>query len=201
MREILVATRNKKKLLELKRLLKDIGVKPLSLDKFKGLPEVVEDGATFRANARKKALSASTRTDKLVMADDSGLEVPALGNKPGVHSARFGGHSQDDQKNIAKLLKDMRTFTGRKRRARFRSVVCLSKGKKVIKIVDGKVSGRIIDKQRGHTGFGYDPVFIPDGFDKTFSELGSKVKDKISHRAQALKKSKETILIFFQRYH
>jgi len=199
-KELVVATRNKKKLSELKRLLEKSGIRILCLDDFKGLPKVKEDGLTFRANARKKALSASTRMDKLVMAEDSGLEVSALGNRPGVTSARYGGLSQDDIKNNTKLLREMRGLFGGKRRARFRCVICLAKGKRVVKILEGKVEGRIALRGAGTFGFGYDPVFIPNGYDKTFAKLGAGIKDRISHRAIALRKVRQAIKRFFQRY-
>ena len=200
MKELLIATRNKKKLAEIKRLLKGSGIKVLCVDNFKDLPDVEEDGKTFNANARKKAIEISSRVNMLVMADDSGLEVPSLGNAPGIYSARYAGSSQDDDKNIEKLLNDMSSFIGRKRRARFRCLICLSYGKKVIRMIDGRVNGSISFNVKGKTGFGYDPVFIPDGYTKTFAQLGSKEKDKISHRAIALNNAKDAILKYFQRY-
>lgn len=200
MKELVVATRNKKKLSELRRLLKDIDVRVLASSDFDNLPKVKEDGKTFRANAKKKALAISSHIDKVVLADDSGLEVPALGNRPGINSARYAGPSQNDKENIAKLLKKMRSFTDKRRRARFRCVICLSKGKKIIKLIEGRVEGRIETQPRGGFGFGYDPVFIPSGFNRTFAQLGPKVKDRISHRAIALKKAKEVIRRYLQRY-
>lgn len=201
MKELLLATGNAKKLAELKRMLKGHGIRILGLDSFKGLPKVKEDKDTFRANARKKATEISKRVDKLVMADDSGLEVPALGNKPGIYSARYAGASQDDNKNIDKLLKQMRHFKGSKRRARFRCVVCLSKGNKVIRMVEGRVDGSIILKRQGIGGFGYDPVFMPEGFDRTFAQIKPAAKDSISHRGLALIEARQAILRYFQRYH
>lgn len=200
MKELVVATRNRKKLLELKRLLNGVGIKVLSPDSFNNLPEVEEDGKTFTANAVKKALEISKRIDKLVMADDSGLEVCALDNKPGINSARYAGPSQNDKKNITKLLKNMKGLTGRKRKARFRCVICLSKGRKVVKVVEGKVSGEIALEPKGISGFGYDPVFIPKGYNKTFAQLGANKKDKMSHRAKALKEAKAVILEYFRKY-
>ena len=164
MRELVIATRNKKKRLELQRLLKGFDVKVYSLDQFKDLPKVVEDGKTFKANAKKKAIEISSRIDKLVMADDSGLEVRALGNRPGVNSARYSGASKDDKKNNAKLLRELKGLNTKDRRARFRCVICLSKGKKIIGVTEGKVEGEITFKPRGDTGFGYDPLFIPRGY-------------------------------------
>jgi len=197
--EIVLATRNNKKLKELKRLLIGQYIKVLGLDSFKGLPKVKEDRKTFRGNASKKAIEISSRIDKLVMADDSGLEVSALGNKPGINSARYAGPAQNDKDNIDKLLKAMRNVSGKKRRARFRCAICISKGRKIIKIVEGSVHGYITEKIVGKTGFGYDPIFTPKGSDKTFAQLGSKEKDKISHRAIALEKAKEVIESYFQK--
>jgi XTP/dITP diphosphohydrolase len=200
MKEVVIATRNRKKLIELKRLLRGSKIRVLTLNNFKNLPDVKEDGETFRANAKKKALEISRRINKLVMADDSGLEVYALGNKPGVNSARYAGPSQDDNKNIAKLLKDMKHLSGRKRQGHFICVICISKGRKVIGIVEGIVRGRITQEPKGKSGFGYDPVFMPEGYNKTFAKLGPKIKDRISHRHKALKKAKKIILRTFQRY-
>jgi len=201
LKELLLATGNVKKLAELKRMLKGHDIKILGLDSFKDIPKVKEDKDTFRANARKKAIEISKRVDKLVMADDSGLEVLALGNRPGIYSARYAGPSQDDEKNIDKLLAQMKRFEGRKRRARFRCAICLSKGSKVIRIVEAKVEGSITLKRQGGAGFGYDPVFIPEGFSKTFGQLNSAAKDRVSHRGLALIKASEAILCYFQRYH
>jgi len=201
LRELLLATGNAKKLAELKRMLKGHRIKILGLDSFQNLPKVKEDKDTFRANARKKAIEISKRVDKLVMADDSGLEVPALGNAPGIYSARYAGTSQDDEKNINKLLIQMKRFEGRKRRARFRCAICLSKGSKVIRMVEAKVEGSIILERQGLGGFGYDPVFVPEGFSKTFAQFDPAKKDRISHRGLALIKAREAILRYFQRYH
>lgn len=199
MKEIVVATRNKKKLLEIQRLLQDLDIKPLSLDIFKGLPcDIEEDGDSFEANAKKKAIEISKRVDKIVIADDSGLEVFALNNEPGIHSARYAGSEQDDEKNIKKLLRKMKIFKGDKRGARFRCVICVSKDKEVIDIVEGVVNGRIAERCSGNTGFGYDPIFIPDGYNKTFAELGGDIKDSISHRGKALKKAKKVIQKYFK---
>ena len=200
MRELVISTRNPKKLKELKRLLKGMGIDVMSLDSFNGLPKVKEDGVTFRQNAKKKAIEISRRIDKLVMADDSGLLVSALGDRPGINSARYAGRSKSDKNNNMKLLREMRGLSGRKRRARFISAICLSKGRKVIRIVEAKVEGVIADRPRGGFGFGYDPLFIPKGYNKTFGQLGADIKDSISHRALALKKAKKAIRIYFQRY-
>jgi XTP/dITP diphosphohydrolase len=200
LKELVIATRNRKKLKELKRLLKGTQIKVLGLDYFSGLPKVKEDKATFKANAKKKALEISRRIDKLVIADDSGLEVPALDNRPGVNSARYAGASQDDKKNIAKLLRQMGGLRGARRKARFICVICVSKGRKVIGIVEGRVYGRITQKPKGKSGFGYDPVFIPTDFDKTFAQLGPRIKDRISHRSIALKKARAIAIKYLKRF-
>lgn len=200
MKELLLATRNRKKLLELKRLLRGLNIKILSLDSFKNFPDVEEDKNTFRANAIKKSTEISKRTDKLVISDDSGLEVWALDGEPGVRSARYAGSSQADDKNIAKLLNAMKGLRGGDRRARFRSFICLSRFGKAVKIVSGAIKGKIAEKKSGVNGFGYDPVFIPKGFNKTFAQMSSRKKDRISHRGIALNKAKSVILEYFQRY-
>ena len=200
MKEILLATRNRKKLLELKRLLRGLNIRILSLDSFKNLPNVEEDKNTFQANAVKKSTEISKRTDMFVISDDSGLEVQSLSNAPGVRSARYAGVSQNDDKNIAKLLKAMKGFKGKERKACFRCFICFSKSGKIVKIVSGRVDGKIAEEKSGKNGFGYDPVFIPKGFDKTFAQISPKEKDRISHRAMALNKAKAAILEYFRKY-
>lgn len=200
LKDIVLATRNKKKLSELKRLLKGLGARVRGLDSLKGLPEVKEDRHTFEGNAVKKALEISKHVEGLVISDDSGLEVPALDNAPGIYSARYAGPGQDDNKNIAKLLKNLKNLKDRDRKARFRCVICIAKGDRVIKIIKGAVRGRIALERYGMGGFGYDPVFIPKGFTKTFAQISQREKDKISHRGIALRKAKAFILRYFQRY-
>jgi XTP/dITP diphosphohydrolase len=200
LKQVLLATRNRKKLGELKRLLKGFGIRTLSLDNFKGMPDVKEDKDTFRGNAIKKSIEISKKTDILVISDDSGLEVQSLNNAPGVKSARYAGAWQDDDKNIAKLLKAMKGLAGRQRKACFRCFICISKSGKVMRVVSGRVDGQIAEERSGASGFGYDPVFIPKGFDKTFAQMRSKEKDQISHRAAALNKARTVILEYFQKY-
>jgi XTP/dITP diphosphohydrolase len=200
LKELVLATRNKKKLSELKRLFKGSRIRILGLNSFSGLPIIKEDKNTFKGNAVKKAIGISKHIDKLVCSDDSGLEVPALNNRPGVLSARYAGCSQDDDKNIAKLLLNMKNLKGRGRKACFKCIVCVARGNSVIGIASGKVEGRITNEKTGLKGFGYDPVFIPKGFSKTFAQLQPKTKDSISHRAIAIKKAKKIILQYFQKY-
>ena len=151
---------------------------------FKQLPEAVEDGATFEENAIKKALHYSPHVPGLLFADDSGLEVDALNGAPGVFSARYGGENASDQGNVEKLLREVQGAT--KRSARFRCVIALAKNGKLMTTVAGEVDGRITKSPRGENGFGYDPIFIPEGFEETFAELPSETKNAVSHRAKAV---------------
>lgn len=188
--QIVIATRNKKKEKELKNLLKNLNIEVVTLDKFKSSPDVKEDGLTFADNAVKKALAAADYTGLLTLADDSGLEVKALNGAPGVFSARFAGKDADDLKNNQKLLKLLRGLPKSMRKARFTCAVAIAIKTEVVKIIQESVTGYITDSRLGKSGFGYDPVFIPRGYNKTFAQLGEEVKNKISHRAKALKKAK-----------
>lgn len=182
--EIVLATRNRDKVREIKKILP--GIRFLSLEGFPDVPEVEENGKTLRENAVHKARVVAIHTRKLALADDSGLEVEALGGKPGVRSSRFAGEGVSYAENNRKLLKLM--SGKRKRRARFRCVVALvGPGRKTI-VREGVCRGRIAYIPRGRSGFGYDPVFIVSGSDRTFAELPASVKNNISHRAKALRK-------------
>ncbi len=198
-REVVIATRNEKKFKELKRLFHSSRVKILSLKDFPQVPEVTEDGRTFTANAIKKAIIASRYTDKVILSDDSGLEVDALKGRPGVHSARYAGPEKDDDLNMEKLLKVLRGKPQKRRQARFKCVVAIAKRGGVLNLVEGVCEGRIGFAKKGTTGFGYDPVFIPEGKKKTFAQLGPKTKDRLSHRAKALRKAKSFIQIYFSK--
>lgn len=193
---LVIATRNKKKLKELKRLLKGLPIKIKGLHQLKRkIPKIKEDKNTFIGNARKKALIISKSVKgAIVLADDSGLAVRALKGAPGVNSARYAGASQNDDKNIAKLLKKMSTIS--KRDAYFSCCAVVAKNGKVIGIAEGRVKGTIAKERQGRNGFGYDPVFIPTGYKRTFAQMKPSFKDKISHRAKALRKAKSII----QRY-
>ncbi len=193
MRELIVATRNAKKLGEIKGLLKDCNLKITSLADYKNLPEIVEDGKTFAANAIKKAVTIAMYTKKLTMGEDSGLEVRALRNKPGVYSARFAGEGATDAVNNRKLLKSLKKVPLKKRQGRYRCFVALADGKRIIDVVNGSCSGIIALKEKGHNGFGYDPLFLIPRFNKTFGELDAAVKGRISHRFRALKKFRKVI--------
>jgi XTP/dITP diphosphohydrolase len=192
-KEVVVATRNKDKIKEIKKILKDLDIKILGLDKFSNLPEVVESGKTFEENASKKARIISKFTHRLTIADDSGLVVDFLGGRPGVRSSRFAGNNSDYAKNNAKLLKLLHKVPFSKRKARFVCVISMARDGRVLEVVKGTCSGKIGFRTKGKTGFGYDPLFISPRYGKTFAELGPKIKNRISHRYRALKKAKNTI--------
>ncbi|MGL4854014.1 MAG: RdgB/HAM1 family non-canonical purine NTP pyrophosphatase [Lentisphaeria bacterium] len=189
--EILVATGNKHKVEEIQAILGEFGIKVLSFrDLNQVVPEVVEDADSFHGNAAKKAIEMAIFTKKLCLADDSGLEVEALGGAPGVYSARFAGENATDRENLDKLLQLMEGQANRK--ARFVSSIVLANSDGIIASSEGYVYGKIFQGSIGSAGFGYDPCFIPDGYDATFAQLGSEVKDKISHRSNALKQMVES---------
>jgi len=182
--ELLAATGNAHKVDEMRAILAPAGVRLLSARDVGGLPEVDEDGATFRENAIKKACAIAAATGRRVIADDSGLEVAALDGAPGVRSARYAGAGGNDGRNVAKLLA---ALDGRSdRRARFVCVVAVAGPEGLVGTAEGEVRGRIGDQPRGQGGFGYDPVFIPDGYEQTFAELPAEVKNAMSHRGRAL---------------
>ena len=197
MTELLVATRNKKKLAEIRELLSDLDLKITSLDDYPDLPEIEEDGKTFGQNALKKAATIALLTKKLTMGEDSGLEVKALGNRPGIYSARFSGPGATDEKNNAQLLKMLWRVPPARRQARYRCFVALVDGTRIIDVVDGQCSGVIALRRKGRNGFGYDPLFLIPRFQKTFGELPPGIKAKISHRSRVLKKFKTVLKKYF----
>jgi XTP/dITP diphosphohydrolase len=186
---IVLATTNKKKVEEMKRMFADYDIHFVTLNSFPGCPEVAEDGKTFRANAMKKALVVSKFTGYPAVADDSGLEVTVLDGAPGVFSARYAGEKAKDSENVKKLLREMRSLTrSRDREARFVCCIAFAAPEGKHKIFTGYVKGVIGRKQKGHNGFGYDPVFYPEGNDKTFAEMTDQEKDRLSHRGRSMKK-------------
>lgn len=148
------------------------------------IPDVEEDGATFQENAQKKAVEISLKTEAMVLADDSGLEVDILDGKPGVYSARYAGEPKDDRRNLEKLLDELKDIE--KRGAQFRCVLALAQKGEVLFTVEGICRGKIAFQAEGTNGFGYDPIFIPDGYDQTFGELSPDIKHSLSHRGKAL---------------
>ncbi|MEK6693110.1 MAG: RdgB/HAM1 family non-canonical purine NTP pyrophosphatase [Nitrospirota bacterium] len=165
-----------------------------TLNDFPGCPDVIEDGETFEANAVKKAISVAKFTGMTSLADDSGLEVYALNRAPGVLSARYAGEDADDKRNVEKLLYEMRSFTGDKRKARFVCSVALASPEGNKNTFFGYIEGTIGTEPKGTGGFGYDPVFYPEGYTKAFSEMDESEKDSISHRGMAIKKACQALL-------
>jgi XTP/dITP diphosphohydrolase len=186
--ELVVATRNRHKTREIQHILgsqvkvRDLGAHP-------EVPEIGESGTSFEENAKLKALATSRQLPALLIADDSGLEVDALGGAPGIYSARYAGANAMERDKIDKLLRELARVraTGDERRARFRCVVALARNGDLLETFEGIVEGRIADEARGDSGFGYDPIFIPEGFEQTFGELPTEVKNTISHRAKAIR--------------
>jgi XTP/dITP diphosphohydrolase len=188
-KKLLLATRNQHKKQELAAMLEGLDIEVLTLDDVPELPEVVEDGATFSENARKKALSTARASGYICLADDSGLEVNALNGQPGVYSARFAGPRADDRMNNEKLVAMLREIAPDQRAARFVCVIAIADPQGKVQVVEGECPGSITLDAKGSAGFGYDPLFIPDGCQQTFAELGAEEKNRISHRGQALKKA------------
>lgn len=187
--QILVATKNVGKVKELKRLFADLPLRLRHLNEFSGVVEAEEPGATLAENAVLKAQSYALQTGIWALADDSGLEVEALGGAPGVFSARFAGENATDEEKIQKLHDELNIRQDENRRARFVCMMAVSDEKGEIKfLTEGICAGRIALTPKGANGFGYDSIFIPDGFSQTFAELSNETKGKISHRAQASEK-------------
>lgn len=186
--DIVIATSNQNKLKEFRALLNGFEVNVLSLKDFPLISPVVEDGKSFYENALKKATTVARQTGKFTVADDSGLEVEALGGKPGVFSSRFAGEEASDEENNARLLKELQGVPFDKRRAFFKCVLVMATPEGETAFVEGECKGMIIDELRGHYGFGYDPLFLVPEYDKTFSEIKPDEKNKISHRAKAFQK-------------
>jgi XTP/dITP diphosphohydrolase len=185
--DIVLATRNRKKAEELRRITADMPVSVLTLDDFTDCPETEEDGATFEANAVKKAVEVARCTGKPALADDSGLEVYALGGAPGVFSARYSGAGATDSRNSEKLLTELRSVEQEKRGARFVCCIALAFTDGSVYTFRGHAEGAIGTEPRGVNGFGYDPLFYPLGSSRTFAEMNEMEKDAISHRGKALR--------------
>lgn len=191
--EIVIASRNKEKKKELKTLLNDLKIKVLDLNDFPSAPNVREKGKTFEENATAKALTIASFTKKLTLADDSGLEVKALGRQPGVRSARFAGEGASYAEINQKLLRLLSGIPKSKRGAKFVCVIAIADKDGLVGVTRGECSGWISFTTRGKYGFGYDPVFVYPRCNKTFAELGPEIKNKVSHRAKALKKARTII--------
>lgn len=185
--DLLIATNNSGKVREFSSLLSGLPFRLHFLAAFPQVPEAIETGSTFTANAEIKARHYASQTGFWTLADDSGLEVEALGGAPGVYSARYAGARASDAERTARLLSELDKTNDLNRRARFVCVICLVEPESgAVETFEGSCEGSIIHEPRGQNGFGYDPVFIPDGHGQTFGELPSEIKQKISHRARAL---------------
>jgi XTP/dITP diphosphohydrolase len=190
--KLLLATRNRHKIGEMREILKDMEeIELLTAEQFPQLSEVEEKGSTLRENAIQKACHTVQCTGHLCLAEDTGLEVDALGGKPGVRSSRFAGDGATYDQNIDKLLSLMQQIPWEDRRARFRSVVAIVEPGGSPYLLEGVCEGRITPERRGKGGFGYDPIFEVDGYGKTFAELEQDLKNRISHRALALAGAKD----------
>jgi len=190
--KLLIGTKNRDKFNEIREILSDLDFELLSAADYEELPDVVEDKDTIEGNAIKKAEEMALRSKMYVLADDTGLFVDALDGDPGVYSARYAGESCSYRDNRVKLLAEMTDNT--KRNACFRTVVALADSNgKVITTVEGEVEGEIIFEEKGNKGFGYDSIFLCHETGKTFAEMSSEDKHKISHRGRAFKKMIEKI--------
>jgi len=188
--QLILASCNPHKTREFRELLgRNFEVKDLSSNPEITMPK--ETGRTFEENAILKATSVSKLMEGFVIADDSGLEVHALNGAPGIYSARYAGEKASDTANLAKLLGELRNAANRS--GRFRCVIALAKAGRVLGTVEGVVEGAIVDQARGNGGFGYDPVFQPNGFAETFAEMAAALKNKVSHRAKAVAALREKL--------
>jgi XTP/dITP diphosphohydrolase len=184
---LVLGTRNRKKRAEIVALLGDLGLEFGDLNQWPDIPEVIEDGATFEANARKKATELARRLTHWVLGEDSGLVVPALHGRPGVQSARYAGRHGDDAANNARLLAELAPLPSDPRAAYYVCVAALAAPDGEIRAVtEGRCHGVIVAQPRGSGGFGYDPLFLIPEYHRTFGELSPRVKDALSHRARAL---------------
>lgn len=191
--KIVLSTGNPHKLVEFQQML-GAHAEVVGLEAIEPFPAVEETADTFEGNASLKAEAASTKTDLFVVADDSGLEVDALDGQPGVRSARFAGDAAGTEQNNALLLEKLAGVRGRQRSARFRCVLAVARAGKTMAHFSGSVEGIIINQPRGAEGFGYDPLFVPEGHCQTFAELGPHVKNTLSHRARAIEKLRAWLL-------
>lgn len=186
LKELIFASHNKGKIKEIRELLAPLNITVKTSDDIE-IPDVEETGTTFAENSLLKSSAIAKMTGIACIADDSGLCVDALNGAPGVYSARYAPN-RDFDKGMEKLLTEMNESSNKSRSAHFSCVISLAYPDGKYEIFEGRVDGHIAEKKQGTEGFGYDPLFIPDGFDKSFAELGSEVKNNISHRARAMQK-------------
>ena len=192
-RELVLATRNRHKAGELIALLAGMGIAIRTLDEFSDVPEVIEDGDTCEANAIKKARVIAEFTGLPAIADDTGLEVDALGGQPGIYAARYAGEDATYADNCRKLLQELAGVPRERRAARFLTVVAIALPSDGVRVAQGTLDGVIAEEASGTLGFGYDPVFLIPELGKTLAQLSSEEKNKISHRAKAFTKMREIL--------
>jgi XTP/dITP diphosphohydrolase len=191
---LVVGTRNAKKRIEILEILRDLPIEVRDLTAYPDTPDVIEDGDTFEANARKKAIEVARHLGQWVLAEDSGLVVPALKGRPGVYSARYAGKQGDDEANNQKLLAELAPFPDEKRSAYYVCTAALADPTGEVKaVVEGRCHGVIVKDYRGTGGFGYDPLFLIPEYHRTFGELSARVKHALSHRARALEQLRQTL--------
>jgi len=191
MKKIVLATANTHKVIEFQRILNELlpDLELVAASQFPGVPEVEETGSSFAENALIKARAINEFTKLPALADDSGLVVEALNGAPGIFSARYAGINADDKANVMKLLNEIKGLDQSLLSAKFEcSIALVDKSQDLELVVDGQMPGQVIKEVRGENGFGYDPIFVPQGLTKTSSELSDSEKDKISHRGIALRK-------------
>jgi XTP/dITP diphosphohydrolase len=198
--ELVVATKNIKKLQEIKDILKGLDVRVSSIADYPGSPRIVENGRTFKANAAKKAVKIARFTGKLTLGEDSGLCIDALGGKPGIYSSRFSGSGKNDVKNNQKVLRLLEGVPAGKRKAHYVAAVALADKCGLIGVVEGKCNGRIGFELKGTRGFGYDPLFVIPKYKKTFAQLGEGIKHRMSHRFHALEKARRLINNYIKQH-
>ena len=201
MTKLLIGTGNIGKLREIKSILGDVPYELMSLADFADIETPDENGATYADNAILKAKSYASQTGLPTLADDSGLEVAALNRAPGVLSARYAGDNASDAGRRSLLLSELSKIGSQARTARFVCVVAIATPTQLINVSEGVCEGEIIDAPRGSGGFGYDPLFVPDGYDLTFAELPEGLKNQISHRGRALTKAREFLLSYIADHH
>lgn len=187
MKQIIIATKNNGKATEFKQFFSKYGIEAMSLLDLQGdIPDVEETGTTFEENAALKAEQMAALFHKPILADDSGLIIDALDGRPGIYSARYAGEAKSDQANIDKVLEELKPFIDPNRTARFICMLAIAVPGKKTTFRKGYCEGKIVSKQAGENGFGYDPIFMPEGYQETMAQLSAETKNDISHRKHAI---------------
>jgi XTP/dITP diphosphohydrolase len=198
MKQLVLATHNSDKAREISALTADLGIQVLTLDAFPQVGHIAEDAGTLEGNALLKASAVCRATGLPSLGDDTGLEVHSLYGEPGIYSSRYSGENATYAQNVAKLLESMKQFPPRRRGARFRCALAFIAPGISPRTVEGVCLGTILEKPRGIAGFGYDPVFLPNGYDKTFAEMDLSLKNSLSHRGRAIQKMLPILRGYFE---